>query len=118
MKQKKRDEILHYIDAYHEEHGYAPSYSEIGEAVGLASKSSVCSHIQRLFDEGKLETDTGRNKEARALRVAKEYRMESVMLRQILLNQIAIMGALDPKEEVSDKILDECMMNTARILDE
>lgn len=118
MRNKKRDEILGFIDDYQSEHGYAPSYTEIGDAVGLSSKSSVYNHIQRLFDEGKLETDTGRNAEARAIRVASGYRKDSVMMRQILLNQIAILGALEGEDDIRDRILDECMQNSCRILDD
>lgn len=49
--------ILAFIKAYIAQHGYPPSYSEIGDGVGLYSKSSVHSHIQKLIQLGELETD-------------------------------------------------------------
>ena len=58
MKQKVEDiEIISYIDNYIIEHGYAPSYREIGNAIGLSSTASVYSRIRGLFDNGQLETD-------------------------------------------------------------
>ena len=50
-------EILDFIKTYIAKHGYAPTYDEIGEGVGLYSKSSVYDHMQKLFDLGELETD-------------------------------------------------------------
>ena len=53
----KKEEIYNYIKTYIAEHGYAPSYREIGTAVGLKSTSSVFSHMQNLFAEGILRTE-------------------------------------------------------------
>ena len=52
-----REKVLNAVIAYFQEHGYAPSYRELGEMVGLKSKQSVYNHVQRLIREGKLETD-------------------------------------------------------------
>lgn len=65
-----RKQMLQYIISYIEEHGYPPSYQEIGDAVGLASKSTVYTHIMRMLCEGTIETDVSDGKStARALRV-------------------------------------------------
>lgn len=53
----KKEEIYNYIKAYIAEHGYAPSYREIGTAVGLKSTSSVYAHMQDLFAVGILKTE-------------------------------------------------------------
>lgn len=62
-------EILRFIREYSEKHGYAPTYDEIGEAVGLYSKSSVRNHIQKLLETGKIETDHPGS--SRAIRIKK-----------------------------------------------
>ena len=67
--EKKRQEILEMIIRYIEEHGYPPTYREIGEAVGLASNSSVNSHICRMLEDGMLETDEETPGSSRAIRV-------------------------------------------------
>lgn len=65
-----RQQMLQYIVSYIEEHGYPPTYREIGDAVGLGSSSSVYTHIMRMFREGTLETDVSDGKStARAIRV-------------------------------------------------
>lgn len=52
-----REKILDAIISYIQEHGYPPTVEEIGQAVGLKSKSSTHHHLNVLFEEGKLETD-------------------------------------------------------------
>jgi len=51
---KKR--IFEYITKYTDSNNHAPSYREIGAAVGLKSPSSVSRYIELLKDEGKLMT--------------------------------------------------------------
>ena len=63
-----RERILKSIISYIEEHGYSPSYKEIGEMVGLKSKNTVYNHIQRMFETGMLETDADFGS-ARAIRI-------------------------------------------------
>lgn len=63
-----RERMLQVIIGYIEEHGYSPTFREIGEMTGLKSTSSVASHMKKLFEEGKLETDTGMDT-PRAIRV-------------------------------------------------
>lgn len=54
---KTRKQILAFITEYMEEHGYAPSYVEIGEGVGLSSKATVKHHLEYMFQIRMLETD-------------------------------------------------------------
>ncbi|MDA8038422.1 MAG: transcriptional repressor LexA [Actinomycetota bacterium] len=53
----KRRKILEFIAEQIRERGYPPSVREIGEAVGLASSSTVHAHLQVLQREGYLERD-------------------------------------------------------------
>lgn len=54
----KRDkDVLDAVIAYFEAHGYAPSIEEIGQACGMASKSTVHNHVTKLLLLGYLETD-------------------------------------------------------------
>ncbi len=50
----KSEEILHFVDQYVQENGYAPSIREIGAAVGLRSTASVSYHLQQLQEKGLL----------------------------------------------------------------
>lgn len=72
-----RQKILEMIVQYVECHGYPPTYSEIGAAVGLSSKSSVNTHITKMLDSGMLETDVEVPGSPRAIRVP-EYKFVKV----------------------------------------
>lgn len=64
----RKEQILEFIIAYIQKHGYSPSYREIGDGVGLKSLSSVNVHVQKMLETGMLETDAEWSS-ARALRV-------------------------------------------------
>ena len=66
--EKVRSAILNYVKSYFAKHGYAPSFREIGNGVGLSSASSVHAHICRMLSDGSLETDAPEGT-PRALRV-------------------------------------------------
>ena len=74
----KKEEIYKYIKAYIAEHGYAPSYREIGTAVGLKSTSSVYAHMQDLFAEGILRTEAEEGT-PRAFRIAESKETDPIL---------------------------------------
>lgn len=43
---------LDFVSSFIDEHWIAPSYPEIGRAMGLRSKSSVHAHIRHLVSDG------------------------------------------------------------------
>ncbi|MFM9125793.1 MAG: transcriptional repressor LexA, partial [Actinomycetota bacterium] len=45
------------VEQYTEEHGYPPTVREIGEAIGLASPSTVHAHLKALEQSGALRRD-------------------------------------------------------------
>lgn len=75
--ERTRDKIVRFIDEYVNKHGYSPTIREIGAAVGLKSTASVSNHIERLKDEGKIETEGDYNT-PRALRVKKDARTKAI----------------------------------------
>lgn len=74
----KKEEIYKYIKEYIAEHGYAPSYREIGPAVGLKSTSSVYAHMQDLFAVGILKTEAEEGT-PRAFRIAEKKETDSIL---------------------------------------
>ncbi len=52
-----RSRMIEFIKSYHNEHGYMPSYREIGEGIGLYSLDSVHHHMEILFEFGVLESE-------------------------------------------------------------
>jgi repressor LexA len=51
----KQHLVMQFVTKYCAEKGYSPSYQEIGEAVGIASKSGVKRVIDALVARGHLE---------------------------------------------------------------
>ncbi|MFM7246826.1 MAG: transcriptional repressor LexA [Actinomycetota bacterium] len=54
---KRQQEVLEVVEQYTEEHGYPPTVREIGEAIGLASPSTVHAHLKALEQSGALRRD-------------------------------------------------------------
>lgn len=65
MKQK----ILEFIISYIQLHGYSHTVREIGDGVGLKSKSSVHARLLRMLNDGMIETDAVTGSQ-RAIRVS------------------------------------------------
>ncbi len=53
----RQQEILQFLGTYVDEHGYPPTVREIGDAVGLASPSTVHAHLANLERVGLLRRD-------------------------------------------------------------
>lgn len=54
---KRQQEIMEFIKKEVKDKGYPPSVREIGEAVGLASSSTVHGHLARLEQKGLIRRD-------------------------------------------------------------
>jgi repressor LexA len=57
MLTERQRQIYDYVTGYVDRHGYPPTVREIGEAVGLASPSTVHAHLANLERAGYLRRD-------------------------------------------------------------
>lgn len=64
----RKEEVLNAITDYINEHQYPPTVRELCDITGLKSTCSIHGYINKLLEEGKLETDCGIGT-SRALRV-------------------------------------------------
>ena len=53
----RQQEILAFVNAHVDEHGYPPTVREIGQAVGLTSPSTVHAHLEKLERAGLIRRD-------------------------------------------------------------
>jgi repressor LexA len=83
-----RRKIVEVIEGSVRRHGYAPSMREIGEAVGLASTSSVSYQLSVLEREGYLSREARRPRTA-ALRAPAPSAAEPGLARVPLVGQVA-----------------------------
>jgi repressor LexA len=100
MLTERQREIWEFVVAYVDRQGYPPTVREIGEAVGLASPSTVHAHLANLERAGLLRRDPTK---PRALELVGHERGEPVR-RLPLVGEIAAGGPLLAEENVEDYI--------------
>jgi repressor LexA len=107
----RQQEIWQFLVDYVDRHGYPPTVREIGEAVGLASPSTVHAHLANLERAGLLRRDPtkpraldliGHRRESRAAEPVAEAEAEAEKLP--LLGQIAAGGPLLAEENIDERI--------------
>ncbi|WP_100373054.1 transcriptional repressor LexA [Bacillus sp. FJAT-45037] len=76
---KRQQEILDFIKIEVKKKGYPPSVREIGEAVGLASSSTVHGHLSRLEKKGFIRRDPTK---PRAIEVLNLDELESTSIER------------------------------------
>jgi repressor LexA len=72
----RQQEILAFVNAHVDEHGYPPTVREIGSAVGLTSPSTVHAHLEKLEKAGLIRRDATK---PRALEVIEGGRSRRVV---------------------------------------
>ena len=92
---KRQKEILDYVNEFIEEHGYAPSYREIGKHFGLSSTATVCEHVQTLEQKGYLKTAPN---EVRSIEIIEEN-----ITKAFNLPLMGLITAGEPIEAVEQK---------------
>jgi repressor LexA len=102
----RQQEIWQFVADYVDEHGYPPTVREIGDAVGLASPSTVHAHLANLERAGLLRRDPTK---PRALELVGRKRADPVGSgRDVpllpLVGRIAAGGPLLAEESVEDRI--------------
>jgi repressor LexA len=101
----RQQEIWDYLVEYVDRHGYPPTVREIGEAVGLASPSTVHAHLANLERAGLLKRDPTKPRALdlighRRGQAAREERGD--VHRLPLIGEIAAGGPLLAEENVED----------------
>ena len=100
----RQQEIWDFLVDYVDQHGYPPTVREIGDAVGLASPSTVHAHLANLERAGLLKRDPTK---PRALELVGRERRESspaTLEKLPLVGQIAAGGPLLAEENVEDHL--------------
>jgi len=98
----RQQEIWHFLVEYVDRHGYPPTVREIGEAVGLASPSTVHAHLANLERAGLLRRDPTK---PRALELTGREQEGTVTMPKLpLLGQIAAGGPLLAEQNVEDEL--------------
>jgi repressor LexA len=101
----RQQEIWKFLTDYVDEHGYPPTVREIGEAVGLASPSTVHAHLANLERAGLIKRDPTK---PRALELRRDPKPEPSRGADVhklpLVGEIAAGGPLLAEDNVEDYI--------------
>ena len=104
----RQREIWSFLVEYVDRHGYPPTVREIGEAVGLASPSTVHAHLANLERAGLLRRDPTKPRAlelvGRVKGAVKSAETVAELPKLPLLGQIAAGGPLLADENVEDEI--------------
>jgi repressor LexA len=107
MLTARQQEIWDFLVEYVDRHGYPPTVREIGEAVGLASPSTVHAHLANLERAGLLRRDPTK---PRALELARTRRVEATpapaveQRRLPLVGEIAAGGPLLAEQNIEEYV--------------
>ena len=107
MLTARQQEIWQYLAEYVDAHGYPPTVREIGDAVGLASPSTVHAHLANLERAGLLKRDPTKPRAIELLgrrRNQTPQRAETTAPTLPLLGRIAAGGPLLAEEAVEEEI--------------
>jgi len=98
---ERQRQILDFLTKYVDEHGYPPTVREIGEAVGLASPSTVHAHLANLERAGLLKRDPTK---PRAIELYREPKAEPAadVHRLPLVGEVAAGGPLLAEDNVEE----------------
>jgi repressor LexA len=101
----RQREIWAFLVDYVDRHGYPPTVREIGEAVGLASPSTVHAHLANLERAGLLRRDPTKPRALELLGRDRGGEAAAAELPRLpLLGQIAAGGPLLAEQNVEDQI--------------
>ena len=108
MLTARQQEIWQFLVDYVERHGYPPTVREIGEAVGLASPSTVHAHLANLERAGLLRRDPTKPRALDLIGHRRDMRPEEPAAppqqKLPLLGQIAAGGPLLAEQNVEDEL--------------
>ena len=103
----RQQEIWKFLTDYVDEHGYPPTVREIGEAVGLASPSTVHAHLANLERAGLIKRDPTKPRALELRRDPKpsaQAQQPDDVHRLPLVGEIAAGGPLLADQNVEDEI--------------
>jgi repressor LexA len=99
----RQQEIWDFLVEYVERHGYPPTVREIGEAVGLASPSTVHAHLANLERAGMLRRDPTKPRALELLASKRRERAAEEATHKLpLLGEIAAGGPLLAEQNIEE----------------
>lgn len=93
---KRQEDILAFIKEEVRKKGYPPSVREIGEAVGLASSSTVHGHLARLESKGLIRRDPTK---PRAIEILEDDQLQEIPASAVI--QVPLIGKVTAGQPIT-----------------
>jgi repressor LexA len=100
----RQQEIWDFLVDYVDAHGYPPTVREIGEAVGLASPSTVHAHLANLERAGLLKRDPSKPRAVELVGRERSQAPAAALEKLPLIGQIAAGGPLLAEQDIEDHL--------------
>jgi repressor LexA len=100
----RQQEIWDFLVDYVDQHGYPPTVREIGEAVGLASPSTVHAHLANLERAGLLKRDPTKPRAVELIGRERREATAGALEKLPLVGQIAAGGPLLAEQNIEDQL--------------
>src|SRR5215468_73632 len=97
---KRQREVYDFIHDFVQQHGYSPSFEEIGSGLGLSSLATVHKHISNLERKGLLKRDYNRSRSIDLLPPRGLFRKQPRLAAEFALPLLGRIAAGQPIEAV------------------
>ncbi len=99
---RRQREVYDFLQNFIEEHGYSPSFEEIGAGLGLSSLATVHKHISNLQEKGLLKRDYNRSRSIDVVKMRGRSRPPSAVPLETTLPLMGVVVAGRPLEAVEN----------------
>src|SRR5579864_7857512 len=97
---KRQREVYDFIHDFVQQHGYSPSFEEIGGGLGLSSLATVHKHVTNLEHKGLIKRDYNRSRSIDVLPVRGLLRKQPKLAPDFSLPLLGRIAAGQPIEAV------------------
>lgn len=100
---RRQREVYDFLQNFIEEHGYSPSFEEIGAGLGLSSLATVHKHISNLQEKGLLKRDYNRSRSIDVVKIRSRAKPAApVTQADVRLPLMGVIAAGRPLEAVEN----------------
>lgn len=100
---KRQKEVLDFLVAFHNKHGYSPSFEEIARSLKLTSLATVHKHITTLERKGFIRRGYNQSRSIEVTQLPKPVRVQVVERRSTELPLAGRIAAGRPLDAVEDR---------------
>ena len=99
---RRQREVYDFLQNFIEEHGYSPSFEEIGAGLGLSSLATVHKHIRNLQEKGLLKRDYNRSRSIDVVKMRSRGKPLAAAPADLTLPLVGVIAAGRPLEAVEN----------------